>query len=736
LDAVKRLLLRESQVQPLLVVFEDLHWIDSETQALLDSLIESVPAARLLLLVNYRPEYQHAWGGRTYYTQLRLDPLPPESAEEFLGALLGPDPSLEPLKGVLIARTEGNPFFLEESVRALVEIGSLLGERGAYRLAQPMPTVQVPATVQAVLSARIDRLPPEDKALLQTASVVGSDVPFVLLLAIAEQAEEELHAAIGRLQAAEFLYETGIFPELGYTFKHALTREVTYGGLLHDRRRSLHGQILEAIERLYPDRLIEHIERLAHHAVRGEAWEKAVAYLYQAGAKAFARSAHHEAATYFEQALAAQPHLPESHESLEQAIDIHFDLARSLLPLGQVERSLQHIRNGEGLARALGNQRRLGWVSVYMCDHLWHRGDFAESRTFGQSAQAIAETIQDFPLQDAAEFYLLSTCFSLGDYRRAEDLCRKVVQSFDGDLSRKCLPVTEFPTPIAHSYLALALAERGEFDEGIAHGKEGIRLAEAVERPYTLVIACWALAYVYGLRGELSLAVRLLERGVALSREWNLTVLSPRVTGFLGSVYAGSERMGDGLSLLHQALEAMETLGVGAYHSLLLVRLGEACLLAHRFEEALAMGDRALRLSRERGERGYEAWALRFLGEAASHRDPPDLETAEGHYRQALALADELSMRPLVAHCHLGLGKLYRHGSDGVNARERLMTAVTMYREMDMGPWLAQAEAEMRALAHEERGREWSRAHNRSASGWPMPAAERRDGTDAKRVAG
>ena len=700
LDAVKRLLLRESQVQPLLVVFEDLHWIDFETQALLDRLVESVPAARLLLLVNYRPEYQHAWGSRTYYTQLRLDPLPPESAEELLGALLGPDLGLEPLKRVLIAKTEGNPFFLEESVRALVETGSLLGERGAYRLARPMPDIQVPATVQAVLSARIDRLPPEDKALLQTASVIGKDVPFVLLLAVAEQVEEELHAAIGRLQAAEFLYETGIFPELEYTFKHALTHEVTYGGLLHDRRRTFHGQIVATIERLYPDRLTMHIERLAHHALKGEVWGKAVAYLYQAGAKAYARSAHHEAVTYFEQALAALPHLPESHETLEQAIDIHFDLAKSLLPLGQVDGRLQHLRNAEGLAKALGDQRRLGWVSTHMCDHFWFTGAFTESRTFGESAQAIAETIQDVPLQVAADFYLGVTCFSLGDYHRAEDLCRRVVQSLACDLSRKSLPVTEFPIPVPHSYLSLALAERGEFDEGIAHGKEGIRLAEAVDRPYTLVIACWGLAYVYGLRGELSLAVRLLERGLALSREWNLTVLSPRVTGLLGSVYAGSERVEDGISLLHQALEAIETLGVGAYHSLLLVRLGEACLLAHRLEEALAIGDRALRLSCERGERGYEAWALRFLGEVASHHDPLELMAAEGHYRQALALADELSMRPLVAHCHLGLGKLYRRAGDGVKTREYLITAAGMYREMDMGFWLAQTEAEMRELGY------------------------------------
>jgi predicted ATPase len=211
LDAIKRLLLRESQGQPLLVVFEDLHWIDSETQALLEGLVESLPAARMLLLVNYRPEYQHAWGSRTYYTQLRLDPLPPEGAEELLRALLGPDAGFDPLKRVLIARTDGNPFFLEESVQTLVETGALGGERGAFRLARPLPTIQVPATVQAVLAARIDRLAPGDKALLQTASVIGKDVPFALLQAVAELSEDDLDAALGRLQAAEFLYEATSF---------------------------------------------------------------------------------------------------------------------------------------------------------------------------------------------------------------------------------------------------------------------------------------------------------------------------------------------------------------------------------------------------------------------------------------------------------------------------------------------------------------------------------------------
>jgi predicted ATPase len=306
LAALKRVLLRESQVQPLLLVFEDLHWIDAETQALLDSLVESLPTARLLLLVNYRPEYQHGWGSKTYYTQLRLDPLPPESAEDFLQALLGDGvgaqhaASLQALKQLLIARTEGNPFFLEECVRTLVETGVLVGEPGAYRLAQALPTLQVPATVQAVLAARIDRLPSEEKRLLQTAAVVGTEVSLPLLQAIADLPEATLHGGLAHLQAAEFLYETRLFPEQVYTFKHALTHEVAYNSLLLERRRVLHARIVEALEALTPERGAEQVERLAHHALRGEVWDKAVTYCLQAGARAQDRAAFREAAAAFE----------------------------------------------------------------------------------------------------------------------------------------------------------------------------------------------------------------------------------------------------------------------------------------------------------------------------------------------------------------------------------------------------------------------------------------------------
>ena len=433
LDGLKRVLLRESQVQPLLLVFEDLHWIDTETQALLDGLVESLPTARLLLLVNYRPEYQHGWGSKTYYTQLRLDPLPPVSANELLHALLGDDPSLAPLTQLLIARTEGNPFFLEESVRTLVETGVLVGTPGAYRLAQAVPSIQVPATVQAVLAARIDRLPPEEKRLLQTAAVIGMEVPLVLLQAIAELPEETLHRGLTHLQAAEFLYETRLFPEREYTFKHALTHEVAYRSLLQERRRALHTRIVEALETLAGDRLADQVERLADHAVRGEVWDKALLYCRQAGAKAMERSASREAVGCYEQALAALEHLPEQRELREQAIDLRFDLRSARMVLGQHERVLHDLRAAETLAEALDDPRRLGRVSVYMAQYFLVVGQYDRAIASSQRALALAAASGDNRTPIEANNFLGLVYFLQGDYRQAMDACRRAMAALEGE---------------------------------------------------------------------------------------------------------------------------------------------------------------------------------------------------------------------------------------------------------------------------------------------------------------
>jgi predicted ATPase len=266
----------------------------------------------------------------------------------------------------LIDRIQGNPFFLEESIQTPVETGVLVGERSAYRLAQALPSIQVPTTVQPALAARIARLRAAEKRLLQAAAVIGKDVPLALIQALAEWPDEALRLSLTHLQVAEFLYETKLFPETEFTFKHALTHEVAYGNLPQERRRMLHARIVDGIERLYPDRLGDQVERLAHHAFRGEVWEKAVAYFWQAGTKAFSRSANLEAVACFEQALVALQHQPQGRETCAQAIDLRSHLGNALVPLGKFSRILDRLREAEPLAETLADQRRLGQVFSFM----------------------------------------------------------------------------------------------------------------------------------------------------------------------------------------------------------------------------------------------------------------------------------------------------------------------------------------------------------------------------------
>src|SRR5712691_8418868 len=363
LDAVKRLVLRESQIQPLLLLVEDLHWIDSETQTLLDSLVESLPTARVVLLVNYRPEYRHGWGSKSYYTQLRIEPLAADSAEQLLETLLGNAPALAPLKRLLVERTDGNPFFLEESARTLVEMRVLVGERGAYSLATPVEATQVPATVQAVLAARIDRLPVAVKQLLQSAAVIGKDVAISLLEAVADQPTDDVRRSLSQLQAAEFLYETSLFPELEYTFKHGLTLEVAYQSLLRERRRALHGRVLGVLEAQFTDRVAEKVELLAHHALRGEVWDRAARYLYHAGEKALAQARFKSGAAFYEATIEALDHLGDRAD-LGLKLDACLELWSTRISTGRLDDLRQLGEQSEALARQLDDGPRLARVQV------------------------------------------------------------------------------------------------------------------------------------------------------------------------------------------------------------------------------------------------------------------------------------------------------------------------------------------------------------------------------------
>jgi class 3 adenylate cyclase/tetratricopeptide (TPR) repeat protein len=698
LAAIKRVLLRESQVQPVLLVFEDLHWVDEETQATLDALVEGLPSARVLLCVNYRPEYRHGWGSKTYYRQLRVDPLPPESAGELLQGLVGNDPELYQLKQLLIERTEGNPFFLEESVRTLVETGTLVGERGQYRLGRAAETIQIPASVQAILAARIDRLAPDDKRLLQTAAAIGMDVPFALVHPISGWPDEQLRSSLARLQRAEFIYEATLFPELIYTFKHALTHEVAYGSLLSERRRNLHACIVPAMERLAIGRLDEEVERLAHHAFRGGVWDKAVGYLQQAGRKAASRSAHREATAAFEQALVALQHLPETRETIERGIDLKLDLEFGLFLRAEARRCLEILGEADAAARVLGDQRRLAIVGARIGDRLRMVGKYDAATERLQHTLRIAIELGSVGLQANTQFHLGLVAYSLGDYRHAGALLAANVTALNGDLVRERFGYPSAPAMVSRAWLARSLGELGDFAEAIRIGEEGLRLAESPESPWSLTQACLGIGGVLATRGAFSEATSRLERGLALGQSKEFYFVSAQTAAFLAYAHAQLGRLADSFPLLEWASELALSSDFRAGQPRLLVLMGEVYVLAGRTQEAAAFAERALTRSREHRQRGDEALALRLAGEIAWRRVPPDVAVIANRHREGLALATELGMRPLVAHCHLGLGKLHRRTDKREQAQEHLATATTMYREMGMTYWLEKAEAEMREL--------------------------------------
>ncbi len=532
LDAVRRVLLRESRSQPLLLVFEDLHWIDEATQALLDAIVESLPTVSVLLAVNYRPEYQHTWGNKSYYRQLRIDTLPPETAEALLETLLGDNRGLQPLRRLLIERTEGNPLFLEESVRSLVETEVLVGERGAYRLGKDPIGIQVPATVQAILAARIDRLPPEDKQLLQTASVIGKDLPWALLVEAAERPEDDIRRGLARLQAAEFVYEAKLFPDLEYTFKHALTHEVTYGSLLQDRRRAIHARIVGVIERVYADRLAEHVDRLAHHAFRGEVWDKALHYLRQTGSSGTKPSID---------AVFGGPETPGhlwfrgQHERAlalalrERTFSASFrNFGWTIMTnyrLGQIYHSLgDYAKAADALTRNVvqleGDLRRetfelAGFPSVL--SRVWLALTLAEQ---GALDEAVAHTEEATAIAEAENhaFSLVVAHAGTGMIHLFRGDGEKAMGPLERGLVIERLSDIPFLFPFVAAPLGWAYALAGRHEEGLALLQDAIERAEAMEWAGNHAIRLVWLGQAHLRAGHGDAAARLALRALELAR--------------------------------------------------------------------------------------------------------------------------------------------------------------------------------------------------------------------------
>ncbi|HYS15346.1 MAG TPA: sigma 54-interacting transcriptional regulator [Candidatus Binatia bacterium] len=684
-ETLRQLVLKKSRNTPLVIVVEDLHWIDSTSEEYLASLAEILPGARLLLVCTHRGGYRPSWIEKSYATQVALQPLAPEESLRIVRSVLGVDQAADALYGLIVAKAEGNPFFVEELARTV---------REQVGLVTPMA---VPDTIEEVLGGRIDRLAAEDRRLLEVAAVVGKDVSFSVVRDVTGIPDDALRRAFERLKGAEFLYETSPGPETEYTFKHTLTHEVAYGRLLVEPRRALHARIVETIERLYPARLADHVERLAHHAFEGAAWAKAHAYLHQAGTKAFTRCAHQEAAACFERALTALGRLPEGRERTERIVDLRFDLRNTLQPLGEFGRILECLREAETLARTLDDQRRLGEASAYLTDYFRLMGDQDRAIEYGHQALAIADSLAEFTIRLRANTYLGQTYYVLGDYRRAAGFLTRNVEFLADQLAREFFGHGQLPSVHSRTCLVWCLAELGDFQDGVRHGREGVAIAEAVDHPFTLATAYAGLGSLFIRQGNLEAAIPILERGLDLCRTWNLSLWFPRIASALGVGYALSGRVGDALPLLERAVQESAGMRLGGGHSLLLVGLGQAQSLAGRAQEALDTARRALDLARQHKERGHEAWAGRLLGEIAlrSDRAAPG---AEDEFQRALALATELEMRPLIAHCRFGLGACRRRAGDRSGAEEHQRAAAALYSELGMRHWSAQAETALGSL--------------------------------------
>jgi len=400
----------------------------------------------------------------------------------------------------------------------------------------------------------------------------------------------------------------------------------------------------------------------------------------------------------FEQALGALSHLPEGRDTLEQAIDLRVDFRQVLLPLGEHNRYLEYQNEAETLAKRLGDHRRLGRISASMCHYCWQACEPERAIVAGQRGVEIAQSVGDFPLQIDVNFHLGLAYTSPGKFRRALECFDWVITSLEGELVRERFGMTALPSVISRCWSVMCLAELGEFTRAIALGEEAVHIAEAADHPFSLIRACLQLGSLYQRKGEFPTAIPLLERSLSVCQVGQIPYLFPWTASALGHVYALAGRGTEALPLLEQAAERDVSMRLVAHQSIRVAYLSEAYLLAGRRDDAIRSARRALEFSRNHQERGHEAWILRLFGEIAADDESPDSTGADGRFGHAMALATELEMRPLIAHCRLGLGKLNQRADRREAARKHLITAMTLYREMAMPFWLEQVEAEMRRL--------------------------------------
>ncbi len=636
-EAIKRLIWSESLRQPLVVIVEDLHWVDSETQALLNLLVDSIGTARILLLVNYRPEYRHQWGNRTYYTQLRLDPLSLESAEEMLTQLLDDSSELVPLKRWIIERTEGNPFFMEELVQALFEQG-LLKRETVVRLTKPLPELHLPATVQGILASRIDRLAAPEKELLQTLAVIGNEFSRKLVPEVTGKSCEELEPLLSVLQFGEFIYELPAIGDVKYTFKHVLTQQVAYDSVLADRRRAIHERTAEAIEALFAQRLEDHFEELAHHFQLGNNLSKAVRYSGLAAEQAASRGAYSEAARVIEAALEMVDKLPVGERARAE-----LELRKTESTVAAVLHGLFSLRRQQAVERVCEFSETLNEPALHLTGsinlaHLCQvRGEPTSSLDRAKQCLEIARQKSEEGAQAAANYVVASTLLRCGNLREASSYYRDALAHAEnaGQASR----VLPFDVQSASAaYLSLNLLLLGCPDDALKLGEQALNRAQESKHLFSLGYVLVQLGHLHLLRREPDLVHTHATAAISLSEDQfaQFTLIGRYLCGWAeaerGKVEQGVAEMEAAVGELNRSGDALHLQFFKAVLALFQSRMG-------RRDEALESFDELIATIGRSGEKLHQADILRLKSEALLMGDRPDTERAFKTIRAALDLA-------------------------------------------------------------------------------------------------
>ena len=670
--------------RPLVLVYEDLQWVTADTRDFLDAFAHELPPSSLVVLT-YRSDYDANWLMNRGLLELQLEGLAPDATRRMIDELLGPDRSLAKLKDELHWRSGGNPLFIEEYVRSMADFGELIGQAGAYRLGTRRDAATIPPTVRAVLAARIDRLMQIDKHVLQAHAAIGEIATVDLLEEVSETSNEELRRSLRRLEKAGIIVERAGGGRPAYEFKHSLTQAVTYDSLLHERRRELHRRILQALAGS------KDYDVLGRHALQGESWEEALHYLREAGRVAAAHAAGAEAIAHYERALTVLNHLPKSRSTLEAGFDLHCDLRNALVPLGTHPRLLAVLQAAREIAEQLGDDRRLAQILSFLSNYHGNVGESELALQASEQALVLGERVGATNVLIAGYMSLGEVNRTLGNYAKARNYLRRVIALIDPSQVHENFGQVGLPAVRARSHLAWALAELGDFPAARAAAEDGLTIATASNHTYTICHASLGLGGTRVRQGEFESAITILSHGLALTE--NVPLLRPPLAADLGVAYARSGKIAEGLVQLDSAVESATTMGRMSRLPLILVKCGEIHLLAGESEAAARLANDALKLATDQKERGNQAYAQLLLAECAS-RVGADSAEATRRYLDALALTTELGMRPLAAHCHAGLWRLYRRLDQSAQGETHLTSAAAMYREMGMRFWVSQLERE------------------------------------------